>query len=120
MEYVTTAKHDFIGKFGEKQKMIIPSGSIRISNGSLDGMTTTKLSYLNPGLVQPATICKPQGTYFPNFNESISRETTQKLSFQPFSLPKREIYPWSQKSVYRFSPFWLKFKNQLQFFLGGK
>ncbi|XP_043478560.1 uncharacterized protein LOC122508944 [Leptopilina heterotoma] len=101
VEYVTTAKHDFIGKIGEKQKMIIPSGSIRISNGSLDGMTTSKLSYLNPGFVQPAEICKPKRTYYPNVDQSISKDTTQKLSFQPFSLPKREIYPWSQKSIYR-------------------
>lgn len=100
VEYVTTAKHDFIEKISQKPEIIIPSGSIRISNGSLDGSTTTKLSYLNPGIMQPVASCKPQNTYYPNV-ESISKDTTQKLSFQPYCLPKKEIYPWSQKAIYR-------------------
>ena len=100
MEHVTTAKHDFVEKHVPKPEMFIPCGSIRLSSGPLEGVTTTQMSYSNPGPVEPVSSFKPLQMYRPS-DEPAPKETTQKLSFQPYCLPEKEFYPWKTKSVYR-------------------
>lgn len=101
MECMSTAKHDFVGKYVPKPEVIIPCGNIRMCNGPFEGVTTAGMSYVDPGPTDPVTSFKPQRIYRPS-DEPAPKDTTQKLSFQPFRLPEKEIYPWTQKAVYRY------------------
>ena len=107
MEFVSTAKHDFVEKYAPKPEIIIPCGNIRTSNGPLEGLTTAGMSYVNPGPVEPVSSFKPKRIYRPS-DDPAPKDTTQKLSFQPFRLPEKEIYPWAQKAVYRYNETILK------------
>ncbi|XP_015178122.1 PREDICTED: stabilizer of axonemal microtubules 2-like [Polistes dominula] len=99
-ESATTTKCDYIPKYTEKLDMIIPCGSIRISGSPLDANTTSALSYVNPGVVQPVTSFKPI-TKYQRPSHSVSKDTTQKLSYQPFAVGKKEKFPWAQKATYK-------------------
>ncbi|XP_070154736.1 stabilizer of axonemal microtubules 2-like [Polyergus mexicanus] len=100
METVTTVRRDYTPKHIEKPEMIIPCGSIRTSSAPLDDRTMTRLSYISPGSIEPAISFKPIIKYCPS-NQPLFRETTQKLSYQPFVLDKKELYPWAQKQTYK-------------------
>ncbi|XP_072760111.1 uncharacterized protein [Anoplolepis gracilipes] len=100
METVTTVRYDYTPKYVEKSEMIIPCGSIRTSSAPLDDRTMTRLSYISPGPVEPAISFKPIIKYCPS-NQPLLSETTQKLSYQPFVVDKRELYPWAQKLAYK-------------------
>lgn len=103
METVTTVRRDYTPKHVEKPEMIIPCGSIRTSSAPLDDRTMTRLSYISPGSIEPAISFKPIIKYCPP-NQPLFRETTQKLSYQPFVVDKKELYPWAQKRAYKYVP----------------
>ncbi|OXU28244.1 hypothetical protein TSAR_010770 [Trichomalopsis sarcophagae] len=100
MEDVTTIRQDYSPKIVAKPNLIIPCGNIRASKGKLETATTTLLSYMNPGQIQPVTSFKPQTKYC-RPNEPTANETTQKLSYLPYQVGKKENYPWAQKPIYR-------------------
>lgn len=102
METVTTIRRDYGTKYIKRPEMIIPCGNICASSLPLEDRTTTKLSYIQPGPVQPTVTFKPIFKYrLPN--QRFSKETTQKLSYQPFIIDKTgESYPWMQKPLYRY------------------
>lgn len=101
IENLTTFRYDYVLKHIEKPELIISQGNIRTSSLPLDDRTMTKLSYVHPGSVKPAFSFKPILKYCPP-KEPSSKETTQKLSYQPFIVSKKELYPWSKKPVYRY------------------
>lgn len=101
METVTTVRRDYTPKHVEKPEMIIPCGSIRTSSAPLDDKTMMRLSYISPGPVEPSINFKPIIKYCPSSQPLLS-ETTQKLSYQPFIVDKREPYPWMQKRAYKY------------------
>lgn len=101
LESTTTTKCDYVPKYTEKLDMIIPCGNIRISASPLDANTTMGLSYVNPGIIEPATSFKPVTKYHQP-SHSVSKDTTHKLSYQPFAVSKKEKFPWAQKSVYKY------------------
>lgn len=100
METVTTVRRDYMPKHVEKPEMIIPCGSIRTSSAPLDDKTMMRLSYISPGPVEPTINFKPITKYHPSSQPLLS-ETTQKLSYQPFIVDKREPYPWIEKRTYK-------------------
>ncbi|XP_015610223.1 stabilizer of axonemal microtubules 2 [Cephus cinctus] len=100
MQSTTTTRHDYIPKMIPQPEIIIPCGSIRLSSGMLDTRTTAGLSYLNPGRAEPVPNYKPRMTYCPP-SEAIDKNTTQKLSYQPFCVLQKERYPWMRKPIYR-------------------
>ncbi|XP_076651185.1 uncharacterized protein LOC143358152 [Halictus rubicundus] len=100
MEHVTTARQDYARKHVEKSEMIIPCGHIRVSTGKLDAGTTAKLSYVDPGYVEPTVNFKPIRVYRPP-SEPVRHETTQKLSYQPVQVQEQEECPWRLKPTYR-------------------
>ncbi|XP_029171480.1 uncharacterized protein LOC114940876 [Nylanderia fulva] len=100
METVTTVRHDYMAKHVEKPDMIIPCGSIRTSSAPLDDRTMMRLSYMSPGPIEPAISFKPITKYCPS-SQPLFKETTHKLSYQPFVVDKKELYPWTQKGVYK-------------------
>lgn len=101
LESVTTTKGDYIPKYTEKLDMIVPCGNIRISASPLDTNTTAGLSYVNPGVTEPVTSFKPVIRYHQP-SHSVSKDTTHKLSYQPFAVSKKEKFPWAQKSIYKY------------------
>ena len=98
----STARHDYSPKRAEKPEIIIPCGNIRTSSGILDGRTTAGLSYINPGPIRPATSFKPVVEYR-HSEEPVAKDTTQKLSYQPFRVTRKEVYPWATKPRYKYS-----------------
>lgn len=101
METVTTVRRDYTPKHVEKPEMIIPCGSIRTSSAPLDDKTMMRLSYISPGAVEPVINFKPIIKYCPS-NQPLLSETTQKLSYQPFIVDKKEPHPWMQKHTYKY------------------
>lgn len=101
METVTTVRRDYVAKHIERPGMIIPCGNIRTSSAPLDDKTMTRLSYMSPGSIEPAISFKPIPKYRPP-SQPLPAETTQKLSYQPFVVDKKEFYPWAQKPVYKY------------------
>ncbi|XP_050449504.1 uncharacterized protein LOC126850480 [Cataglyphis hispanica] len=100
METETTIRRDYPPKHVEKPEMIIPCGSIRTSSAPLDDRTMTRLSYISPGPIEPAISFKPIIKYCPP-KQPLFRETTQKLSYQPFVVDKKELPSWAQKRAYK-------------------
>lgn len=101
METVTTVRHDYVAKHVERPEMIIPCGNIRTSSDPLDDRTMARLSYVPPGPIEPAISFKPILKYLPS-SQPLPKETTQKLSYQPFAIVKKELYPWTQKPTYKY------------------
>lgn len=100
METMTTVRHDYAAKHVEKPEMIIPCGNIRTSSAPLDDRTLARLSYVSPGPIEPVISFKPILKYrLPS--QPLPKETTQKLSYQPFVVQK-EFYPWMQKPTYKY------------------
>ncbi|XP_048504799.1 stabilizer of axonemal microtubules 2-like [Athalia rosae] len=106
MQCTTTARHDYVPKYVQRMDLLKPCNNIRTSTGVLEDKTTAGLSYMNPGPTGPVVSYKPQGRYRPP-EKSIEKHTTQKLSYQPFRVEKKEIYPWKLKPVYR----WILFRQ---------
>ncbi|XP_012223090.1 stabilizer of axonemal microtubules 2-like [Linepithema humile] len=100
METVTTVRRDYVAKHVERPEVIIPCGNIRTSAAPLDDKTMARLSYMHPGPIEPAISFKPIPKYRPP-SLPLPSETTQKLSYQPFAVDKKEFYPWAQKPVYK-------------------
>lgn len=100
MQCVTTARHDYVPKYVPKMDSFVPCNNIRTSRGILEDKTTAGLSYMNPGPAEPVTSYKPVGCYRPP-KQGLEKNTTQKLSYQPFRVEKKEIYPWKLKEAYR-------------------
>lgn len=101
MDCTTEARHAYSAKvIGERPEIIVPCGNIRTSSGVLDASTTSGLSYLNPGFVERTASFKPTARYSPP-KEPTAKDTTAKLSYQPFRVAKRESYPWAMKPVYK-------------------
>ncbi|XP_076631217.1 uncharacterized protein LOC143346713 [Colletes latitarsis] len=100
MECVTTVRRDFARKHIDRPEVIVPCGHIRLSGGKLDGSTTAKLSYVDPGPTEPTMNFKPLRAYCPP-SEPILHDTTQKLSYQPVDFQEKEICPWQLKPTYR-------------------
>ncbi|XP_071627854.1 uncharacterized protein [Temnothorax longispinosus] len=100
METVTTVRHDYVVKRVERPEMIIPCGNIRTSSAPLDDRTMAKLSYVSPGPIEPVISFKPILKYRPS-SQPLTKETTQKLSYQPFVVVKKEFHPWTQKPTYK-------------------
>lgn len=101
MESMTTIRHDYIAKYGERPEAILPCSSIRTSSAPLESKTMTKMSYMAPGPTEPTISYKPIRRYQPP-SQPLPDETTQKLSFQPFALDKKETYPWAKKPTYTY------------------
>lgn len=101
METVTTIRHDYTAKHVEKPDKIIPCGSIRTSSVPLDDRTMMRLSYISPGPIKPVISFKPITKYCPS-SQPLFKETTHKLSYQPFIVDKKELYPWAQKRIYKY------------------
>ena len=102
MDSMTTVRHDYSRKHVEKPEIILPCGNIRLSTGKLEGYTTAKLSYGDPGPTEPTINFKPARIYCPP-SEPILHDTTQKLSYQPVCIEEKEIYPWKQKPTYKYA-----------------
>ncbi|XP_076295614.1 uncharacterized protein LOC143216447 isoform X2 [Lasioglossum baleicum] len=100
MEHVTTVRQDFSRKHVEKPELIVPCGHIRMSTGKLDAGTTARLSYADPGYVEPTLNFKPIRVYRPP-SEPVRHETTQKLSYQPVQVQEKDSCPWRIKPTYR-------------------
>ncbi|XP_043524384.1 uncharacterized protein LOC122536244 [Frieseomelitta varia] len=100
MESVTTVRQDYSHKYMEKPEIIIPCGNIRLSSGKLDANTTAKLSYADPGCMEPTINFKPIVVYCPP-SEPILHDTTQKLSYQPVHIGEKDTYSWQQKPIYK-------------------
>ncbi|XP_011647188.1 uncharacterized protein LOC105433524 [Pogonomyrmex barbatus] len=100
METVTTVRHDYVAKHVERPEMIIPCGNIRTSPAPLDDRTMARLSYMSPGPIKPVISFKPTLKYQPP-SQPLPKETTQKLSYQPFPIDKKEFLPWAVKPVYK-------------------
>ncbi|CAK9807454.1 Stabilizer of axonemal microtubules 2 [Anthophora quadrimaculata] len=100
MDNITTIRHDYQRKYVEKPEMIMPCGNIRLSSGKLDGSTTAKLSYGDPGPTEPTINFKPTTAYCPP-SEPILDTTTHKLSYQPICIEEKELCPWQQKPIYK-------------------
>lgn len=112
IESVTTARQDFSPKCTERPELILPCGNIRTSKCPLERSTTMNRSYPKPKATEPVLSFKPQLKYYPP-TEPAPTDTTQKLSYPPFRLSKKESYPWAQKSVYRFHPKLFIFYNYI-------
>ncbi|XP_058798166.1 uncharacterized protein LOC131668217 [Phymastichus coffea] len=100
MENVTTIRKDFAPKCAPRAEKIVPCGHIRTSTGLFETKTTSLLSYVNPGPVDPVTNFKPQLQYCQP-KERTAQETTQKLSYLPYEVGKKENYPWGKKPCYK-------------------
>ncbi|XP_076240532.1 uncharacterized protein LOC143183041 [Calliopsis andreniformis] len=100
MECITTVRQDYARKYIEKPDLIVPCGNIRLSSGKLEGSTTAKLSYVDPGPTEPTANFKPIRIYCPP-SEPLLDDTTQKLSYQPLQVPQKEVCPWQLKPTYR-------------------
>lgn len=101
MDSVTTARQDYSRKYVEKPDIIFPCGNIRLSTGKLDGSTTAKLSYVDPGPTEPTMNFRPIRVYCPP-SEPVPHDTTQKLSYQPVRVEERDVCPWQQKPIYKY------------------
>ncbi|XP_014206479.1 stabilizer of axonemal microtubules 1-like [Copidosoma floridanum] len=100
MECLTTIRKDFEPKYASRPEMIVPCGQIRTSKGAFSGKTTTLLSYMNPGPVEAVPSYRPKMRYCQP-SQPTATETTQKLSYVPHEMAKKEKYPWARKPVYR-------------------
>ncbi|XP_011704463.1 PREDICTED: uncharacterized protein LOC105459849 [Wasmannia auropunctata] len=100
IETVTTVRHDYVAKHVERPEMIVPCGNIRTSSAPLDDRTMVRMSYVSPGPIEPAISFKPILKYRPS-SQPLPKETTQKLSYQPFVVLKKEFHPWAQKPMYK-------------------
>ncbi|XP_012283290.1 stabilizer of axonemal microtubules 1 [Orussus abietinus] len=100
MQSVTTNRHDYVPKNVPRAETVVPCGNIRSSTGPLDGRTTMGLSFMDPGPLEPTISFKPVLKYQPPA-QPYAKDTTQKLSYQPFKVDKRERYPWFEKAPYR-------------------
>lgn len=100
MQCVTTARHDYVPKYVPRMDSFVPCNNIRTSTGVLEDKTTAGLSFMNPGPVEPVINYKPERRYCPP-EKSVEKVTTQKLSYQPFRVGKKESYPWKLKQSYR-------------------
>ncbi|KAG5345436.1 SAXO1 protein, partial [Acromyrmex charruanus] len=100
METVTTVRHDYGAKYIDRPEMIIPCGNIRTSSAPLDDKTMARMSYVPPGPIEPVISFKPILDYCPS-SQPIPKKTTQKLSYQPFVVVKKELHPWAQKPMYK-------------------
>ncbi|XP_066595676.1 stabilizer of axonemal microtubules 2-like [Prorops nasuta] len=99
IESVTTAREDYVAKYVEKARIIPPRSNIRRSSEPFDGRSTVKMSYVDPGPPTPRKNFKPDTKYTPS-NIPFLKDTTQKLSYQPFPIKSKEIYPWMLKATY--------------------
>jgi len=104
METVTTVRHDYVAKHVERPEVIIPCGNIRTSSAPLDDRTMTRLSYVSPGPIKPVISFKPILKYHPS-SQPLSKETTQKLSYQPYVVVEKELHSWTQKPTYKYVEF---------------
>ncbi|XP_032675455.1 uncharacterized protein LOC116846115 [Odontomachus brunneus] len=100
MENVTTIRRDYVAKHVERPEAIVPRGNIRTSSAPLGNRTMARMSYVPPGLTEPRISFKPKLRYHPP-SQPLPNETTQKLSYQPFVVDKRESYPWASKPKYK-------------------
>jgi hypothetical protein len=100
MANVTTISQDYAPKYAVKSEAIMPCGHIRTSTGKFETKTTTCLSYVNPGPVEPVTNYRPLLKYC-RPQVPTAQETTQKLSFLPYQPAKKENYAWAIKPSYR-------------------
>lgn len=101
MENVTTVRHDYVARHVERSGLIVPRGNIRTSSAPLEDRTMARMSYVAPGPVKPVISFKPVLKYRPP-SQPLPKETTQKLSYQPFVVGKKEFYSWTQKPVYKY------------------
>lgn len=101
MENLTTFRHDYVARHVERPGLIVPCGNIRTSSAPLEDKTMARMSYMAPGPVKPVISFKPVLKYCPP-SQPLPRETTQKLSYQPFVVRKKEFYPWTQKPAYKY------------------
>jgi len=101
METMTTVRHDYGAKYVDRPEMIIPCGNIRTSLAPLEDKTMARLSYVSPGPIEPVISFKPILEYRPS-SQPFLKETTQKLSYQPFVVVKKEFHPWAQKPMYKY------------------
>lgn len=100
MENITTIRHDYMAKHVERPDAIVPCGNIRTSSAPLESRTMARMSYGPPGPTEAAANFKPILRYRPP-SQALANETTQKLSYQPFVVDKRESYPWAKKPTYK-------------------
>lgn len=59
----TTNRHDFVPKTITPPKLIIPCNNIRIPGDPIVDKTTTGLSYIHPGQLEPVQSFKPISHY---------------------------------------------------------
>lgn len=69
------------------------------SNEPLAKETVHRLSFLKPENIKIVDSFKPITIYKPP-SEKIDTNTTQKLSYQPVCIPKKESFPWAMKYKY--------------------
>ncbi|KAK0084604.1 hypothetical protein PV326_006211 [Microctonus aethiopoides] len=100
METTTTIRNDFGPKYAPRPEIIVPSGNIRSCSGRMDGRTTTSMSFVHPGFVRPPNSYKPSTKFRPS-DEPAAKETTHRLSYQPYLVKQRESNPWAQKPIYK-------------------
>ena len=59
----TTNRHDFVQKLVARPDVVIPCDNIRVADKPFEGKTTTSLSYVNPGPMNPVSSFKPTAKY---------------------------------------------------------
>jgi hypothetical protein len=101
MQELTTQKHDFICKKGEKIQQIRPRNLIERSTLPFVGCTVNKMSYQsNKENFVPSKSCRPVLIYTKP-TVPMECKTVQKCSFQPVSLPIKEELPWAVKAKFQ-------------------
>jgi hypothetical protein len=98
---VTTSRHDFVSKYGQKPPKIYPRDHLVASTASLSNDTTTRLSYPGHTDIEIRPSFKPLVT-FQQPDNPFDTGTTQKLSYLPLNVTKREIPPWAVRPLFTY------------------
>lgn len=96
MQKMTTQKHDYVSKRGQRSGPIRPLNGMIASTEPIESDTTASLSYAPPAGFIPAVNCKPSAEYkLPEVDMDL--ETCHKLSFTTPHTKPREIPGWAMK-----------------------
>lgn len=96
MANMTTQKHDYVSKRGQRPGPIRPLNGMTPSTEPLESDTTTRLSFAPPAGFIPAQNCKPNVAYKqPDIDMDL--ETCHKQSFQSPHTKPRQIPEWAVK-----------------------
>lgn len=99
LQDMTTTRHDYMPKPIDIVDKVKQPGCLGLSTKPMETRTTNSLSYLWPREHESAVPFKPDSRYRKPDNKMCG-DTVQKLSFKPFELQKKEVFPWQKKPTY--------------------